>query len=163
MRFLFGCALFAVLFGLGLGLLLRSMFGRRFFGSLTLISLTPLLAHAIYLFQISWRAGAQAAYLLGFGAATLVLVAVFAVMARRWIRHRPWLTVFAPIMAGLTYVLLVILMWSFGLNRLDVEPNAIAGAAAGQACIGLAAALMAFVPLPASTEGKGLRMPWQRR
>lgn len=160
MRFLIRFAFLAAILGLALGLLLRPVMGRKRFALLVLVALAPLVAHASYLAIITWRAGAQAAALLPFVLAVAVLLAVAAVLARRWTRRAPLLAAFLPAFAALVYFVIASAMFSLMLESTGVVPNA--AAAAFYVLVTLAAVMMLLPFVPESAKLPS-RLRWPRR
>lgn len=160
MVFLVRFAFLAAILGLALGLLLRPALGRKRFTLLVLLSLAPLVAHASYLAIVTWRAGVEAAALLPFVLAVAVLLAVAALLARRWSRRAPLLAAFLPAFAALVYLVIGSAMFSLMLRSTGVVPNAAAAAFYGLVTLASVTMLLPFVPESASLP---TRLRWPRR
>lgn len=101
----------AVLGGLGLGLLLRLVLGRRTFPTLVALAHLPLLVHVLVAARGGWSDGAEGTYVVAFLAAGLVLAAAGAALGGRFAHTRPWLAALMPGVAGLVYTLLPFLLF----------------------------------------------------
>lgn len=146
MRLLLRYAIFAVLGGLALGLLLRSAGARRRFGTLGLLALLPLLGHGAYLAYTVLDADAGLAGTWPFAAVILVELVVAVVLTRLWHRSRMLWAALLPAAATLAYGAIASLMLGFTLGPADVVPSALAGAVLALITLLLTVMLLVFVP-----------------
>lgn len=146
MRFLLRYAVFALLGGLVLGLLLRAAGARRRFGTLCLLALLPLVGHAGYLVYMMVGAGVNASATWLFALLIVVDVVAAAVLARRWHRSKMLWAASLPAAATLAYAGIASMMLSFTLGPADVVPSAFAAAVLALITLLLLVALLVFVP-----------------
>lgn len=146
MRFLLRYALFALLGGLVLGLVLRAAGARRRFGTLTVLALLPVVGHATYLAIGLRGAGVGVSAAWPFAALILADLVVAALLIRRWHLARMLWSALTPAAATLLYGAIASVMLRVTVEPADLVPSAVAAAAVALFALLFAATLLVLVP-----------------
>lgn len=147
--------------GLGTGLVLRIVAGRRRFGTFVAIAHLPIVYHLVVTLVAGYRAGVEPLYLglFALGGAALALLGV--VLGRKMMAARPW---WASLMPGLTlaaYLAVAVLPFSIALRGTGASLDTVPLFGAVLATIFTVSALLPFAPPPV-TGPRLPRFPWQR-
>lgn len=146
MRFLLRYALFALLGGLVLGLVLRATGARSRFGTFALLALLPVVGHATYLAVALRGAGVALSDTWPFAALILADLVVAVLLIRRWHQSRLLWSALTPAAATLLYGAIASLMLRITVEPADLVPSAVAAAAVALLALMFAAMLLVFVP-----------------
>ncbi|MFO7544943.1 MAG: hypothetical protein R6W77_05555 [Trueperaceae bacterium] len=137
----------AIAAGLGAGFVLRIALGRARFGSVATVAIALLPLHAATVAWTAVRADVGSVTVALFLVAALVVAAMGTWAARSWAVTRPWLAAFTPLVTGLVYAAVPLLVLVVVVLRdrqwaLDVVP----AVTYGTLTIFAVAALLPFVP-----------------
>ncbi len=135
-----------VLAGLGVGVLLRVILGRRSMATITTIAHVPLLVHVAMVVVAGRRAGIGTGPTLLFAGAGLVLFALGVAVA--WWLHarRPWLAAATPALTAVVYLALPVVLYNHLLAQSPVRLGSLTTFGYGLATVFFVCALLAFAP-----------------
>ncbi|HZW99400.1 MAG TPA: hypothetical protein VFF10_05005 [Trueperaceae bacterium] len=135
-----------ILTGLGVGLLLRVILGRRRMPALATVAHLPLLVHIVLVVDAGRRAGIEAAPTLLFAAAGLLLFVVGVLLARWLHAQRPWLAAVTPALTAAVYLALPVVLFNHLLSQTPVRLGSLASFGYGLATVFFVCALLTFAP-----------------
>lgn len=136
----------SVLAGLGVGLLLRVVLGRRRMPALATVAHLPLLVHIVLVIDAGRRAGIAATATLLFAVASVVLFVVGVLLARRLYTMRPWIAAAMPALTAAVYLALPVVLYNHLLSQTSVRLGSLASFGYGLATVFFVCALLAFAP-----------------
>lgn len=141
LRFWFAAAFLGAVVGYGV----RSLPRRPHFGVLVLVGLLPVVAHAVYVYQLASGAGAgsmagQSVSL--FMMVTAGLLAVGSILGWRLARSAQRAAALVPALVGLLYAGASRFLVTGALEPLGIAPNALFGASVSMLLVGVTAALL---------------------
>ncbi|HEX7001179.1 MAG TPA: hypothetical protein VF164_05730 [Trueperaceae bacterium] len=135
-----------VLAGLGIGVLLRVILGRRRMAAITTVAHVPLLVHVVMVVEAGRRAGLDTGATLLFVGAALVLFVAGVAVAWRLAARRPWLAAVSPALTAVVYLALPVLLYNHLLSQTSVRLGSLATFGYGLATVFFVCALLAFAP-----------------
>jgi hypothetical protein len=137
----------AIAAGLGAGFVLRIALGRARFGSVATVAIALLPLHAAVVAWTAVRADIGGVTVALFLASALIVAVLGAWAARRSVGPRPWLAAFMPLLTGLVYAAMPLLVLVLALRGRQWALDVVPAVTYGTLTIFAVAALLPFVPV----------------
>lgn len=132
--------------GLGVGVLLRVVLGRRRMPALVAIAHLPVLVHVVLVIDAGRRAGIGAPITLLFAGAGLALGLAGTLLGRSLHARRPWIAALTPALTAAVYLLVPVLLYNHQLAQTAVRLGSLATFGYTLSTVFFVAVLLTFAP-----------------